>query len=85
GLRGLAQQRPEVEYAREGYDMFIAMLDGIKEECVGFLFNVQVGRAEGPTVAAQPAPSGLAEFAAAAAQQAGAVATKQRPAPAGLR
>ncbi|PRC46745.1 preprotein translocase subunit SecA, partial [Mycobacterium sp. ITM-2017-0098] len=42
-------------------------------------------RAEGPTVAAQPAPSGLAEFAAAAAQQAGAVATKQRPAPAGLR
>ena len=85
GLRGLAQQRPEVEYAREGYDMFIAMLEGMKEESVGFLFNVQVERAESPTVAAQAAPSGLAEFAAAAAQQAGAVATKERPAPAGLR
>lgn len=85
GLRGLAQQRPEVEYAREGYDMFVAMLDGMKEESVGFLFNVQVERAPAttPGVAAQAAPAGLAEFAAAAAQQAqqqtGAVATKERP------
>jgi preprotein translocase subunit SecA len=31
-----------VEYQREGYDMFIAMLDGIKEESVGFLFNLEV-------------------------------------------
>ncbi|MDG4664297.1 preprotein translocase subunit SecA [Mycobacterium sp. 236(2023)] len=85
GLRGLAQQRPEVEYAREGYDMFIGMLDGMKEESVGFLFNVQVERAPAPAVAAQATPSGLAEFAAAAAQQAGAVATKERPAAAGVR
>lgn len=90
GLRGLAQQRPEVEYAREGYDMFIAMLDGMKEESVGFLFNVQVERApSAPTVAAQAAPAGLAAFAAAAAEQAqaqtGAVATKERPAVGGLR
>lgn len=87
GLRGLAQQRPEVEYAREGYDMFVAMLEGMKEESVGFLFNVQVEPAPAPaTVAAQPTPSGLAEFAAAAAQQGG-VATKQRPVPpaAGVR
>ncbi|MGD9516893.1 MAG: preprotein translocase subunit SecA, partial [Mycolicibacterium sp.] len=90
GLRGLAQQRPEVEYAREGYDMFIAMLDGMKEESVGFLFNVQVERApSAPTVAAQAAPAGLAAFAAAAAEQAqaqtGGVATKERPAVGGLR
>jgi preprotein translocase subunit SecA len=31
-----------VEYQREGYDMFNAMLDGIKEESVGFLFNLEV-------------------------------------------
>jgi preprotein translocase subunit SecA len=31
-----------VEYQREGYDMFMAMLDGIKEESVGFLFNLEV-------------------------------------------
>jgi preprotein translocase subunit SecA len=31
-----------VEYQREGYDMFAAMMDGIKEESVGFLFNIDV-------------------------------------------
>jgi len=31
-----------VEYQREGFDMFAAMMDGIKEESVGFLFNLQV-------------------------------------------
>ncbi len=85
GLRGLAQQRPEVEYAREGFDMFIGMLDGMKEESVGFLFNVQVEAAPQPAVAPVAAPPGLADFAAAAAQGAqgeqGAVATKERPNP----
>ena len=42
GLRAMAQRDPLVEYQREGYDMFIGMLDGLKEESVGFLFNVQV-------------------------------------------
>ncbi|CAM2941499.1 preprotein translocase subunit SecA [Skermania piniformis] len=42
GLRALAQRDPLVEYQREGYDMFAAMLDGLKEESVGFLFNLQV-------------------------------------------
>ncbi|KGI67348.1 preprotein translocase subunit SecA [Mycolicibacterium rufum] len=82
GLRGLAQQRPEVEYAREGYDMFIGMLDGMKEESVGFLFNVQVEATPAPAVAPVAAPPGLSDFAAAAAaaQEQGAVATKERPA-----
>jgi preprotein translocase subunit SecA len=31
-----------VEYQREGYDLFAAMMDGIKEESVGFLFNLEV-------------------------------------------
>ncbi|SEW01916.1 protein translocase subunit secA [Austwickia chelonae] len=42
GLRAMAQRDPVVEYSREGYQMFNAMLDGIKEESVGFLFNVEV-------------------------------------------
>ena len=42
GLRAMAQRDPLVEYQREGYDMFMAMLDGMKEESVGFLFNVSV-------------------------------------------
>ncbi|KAA0024347.1 preprotein translocase subunit SecA [Antrihabitans cavernicola] len=42
GLRAMAQRDPLVEYQREGFDMFSAMLEGLKEESVGFLFNLQV-------------------------------------------
>ena len=42
GLRAMAQRNPLVEYQREGYDMFSAMMDGIKEDSVGLLFNVSV-------------------------------------------
>ena len=42
GLRAYSQRDPLVEYQREGFDMFAAMMDGIKEESVGFLFNLQV-------------------------------------------
>ncbi|ART71519.1 preprotein translocase subunit SecA [Mycobacterium dioxanotrophicus] len=93
GLRAMAQRDPLVEYQREGYDMFVGMLDALKEESVGFLFNVQVEAAPAPpsaAVAPVAAPQGLAEFAAAAAAKASessepaaepaAVATKERPA-----
>ena len=91
GLRAHAQRDPVVEYQREGYDMFVGMLEGVKEESVGFLFNVAVEPA--PRVAPVAAPTGLAEFAAAAAAKAsgaaepatsgseGGVATKERPTP----
>ncbi|QLY32929.1 preprotein translocase subunit SecA [Nocardia huaxiensis] len=52
GLRAMAQRDPLVEYQREGYDMFAAMLDGLKEESVGFLFNLQVE-------VQQPQPAGV--------------------------
>ncbi len=42
GLRAYAQRDPLVEYQREGFDMFNQMLEGIKEESVGFLFNLEV-------------------------------------------
>ncbi|MEY9849942.1 preprotein translocase subunit SecA [Streptacidiphilus sp. MAP5-3] len=42
GMRALAQRDPLVEYQREGFDMFNAMMDGIKEESVSYLFNLDV-------------------------------------------
>ncbi|MGJ9413442.1 preprotein translocase subunit SecA [Aeromicrobium sp. CF4.19] len=42
GLRAYSQRDPLVEYQREGYDLFTAMMDGIAEESVGFLFNLDV-------------------------------------------
>ena len=42
GLRAYSQRDPLVEYQREGFDMFSAMMDGIKEESVGYLFNLEV-------------------------------------------
>ncbi|MGI5419658.1 preprotein translocase subunit SecA [Actinomadura luteofluorescens] len=57
GLRAMAQRDPLVEYQREGYDMFNAMLDGIKEESVGYLFNLEVeveDQPETPVVGAEP-------------------------------
>jgi preprotein translocase subunit SecA len=50
GLRAMAQKDPLVEYQREGYTLFQAMMESIKEESVGYLFNVEVqvpGEAEG--------------------------------------
>nr|WP_202884957.1 preprotein translocase subunit SecA [Actinopolymorpha cephalotaxi] len=46
GLRAMAQRDPLVEYQREGYDLFMAMMDAIKEESVGYLFNLEVQVAE---------------------------------------
>jgi preprotein translocase subunit SecA len=48
GLRGYGQRDPVVEYQREAFDMFSAMMEGIKEESVGFLFNLEVQTEEEP-------------------------------------
>jgi preprotein translocase subunit SecA len=48
GLRAYSQRDPLVEYQREGFDMFSTMMDGIKEESVGFLFNLEVQVDEEP-------------------------------------
>ncbi|KHL16409.1 preprotein translocase subunit SecA [Mumia flava] len=46
GLRAYSQRDPLVEYQREGHEFFTAMMDAIKEESVGYLFNVDVEVAE---------------------------------------
>ncbi|MEJ7628723.1 MAG: preprotein translocase subunit SecA [Nocardioidaceae bacterium] len=42
GLRAYSQRDPLVEYQREGFELFQAMMESIKEEAVGFLFHVEV-------------------------------------------
>ncbi len=42
GLRAMAQRDPLIEYQREGYQMFQSMMGAIKEESVGFLYNLEV-------------------------------------------
>jgi preprotein translocase subunit SecA len=59
GLRAMAQRDPLVEYQREGFALYSAMMDGIKSESVGFLFNLEVqvqvadGDASRPSIAAK--------------------------------
>ena len=60
GLRAMAQRDPLVEYQREGYELFSAMMDAIKEELASLVFNVEV-KIEGNEVEAK----GLAEKPAA--------------------
>ena len=69
-LRAMPNRDPIVEYQREGFDMFNAMLDGIKEESVGFLFNLEVQSQDEQAAAAQ-AQQEAAEAAALAAAHEG--------------
>ena len=55
GLRAMAQRDPLVEYKREGFEMFRALLDALKEESVSFLFNLQVQVVKQQPAAAAPA------------------------------
>jgi preprotein translocase subunit SecA len=50
----MAQRDPLVEYQREGFNMFTQMMGSIKEESIGFLFNLDV-QVETPTPTINPA------------------------------
>ncbi|WP_287902608.1 preprotein translocase subunit SecA [Arthrobacter sp.] len=56
GLRAMAQRDPLVEYQREGYTLFQAMMAGIREESVGFLYNLEVEVTETPAAEAASEP-----------------------------
>ncbi|HEV7848652.1 MAG TPA: preprotein translocase subunit SecA [Mycetocola sp.] len=49
GLRAMAQRDPLVEYQREGFSMFQQMMGQIREESVGYLFNLEVEVKKGAT------------------------------------
>jgi preprotein translocase subunit SecA len=60
GLRAMAQRDPLVEYQREGFALYQSMMGQIREESIGFLFNLEVEVTGGgeataavPTVAAK--------------------------------
>ncbi len=44
GLRGYGQKDPLQEYKREGYEMFLAMTQRIKEETIANLFRVRLAK-----------------------------------------
>ena len=46
GLRAMAQREPLVEYQREGYQLFQAVMEAIREESVRFLFQAEVKKAD---------------------------------------
>lgn len=46
GLRAMAQRDPLVEYQKEGYTLFEAMMQAIREESVSYLFNVEVNASD---------------------------------------
>ena len=70
GLRAMAQRDPLVEYQREGFDLFTAMMDAIKEELVSYLFHAEV-QVEGDQVGAKgltPTPAPVAQLQYSAAE-----------------
>jgi preprotein translocase subunit SecA len=78
GLRAMAQRDPLIEYQREGYDMFNAMLEALKEECITLLFRAQVAEPQQQAPAqAQQQPAAVTERAARAQQAAARAAQAQ--------
>ncbi|MGW6143536.1 preprotein translocase subunit SecA [Streptomyces sp. NPDC055140] len=51
GLRYTLGREPIFEYEREGFDLFTAMMDAIKEESVGYVFNLDTTADAPPSVA----------------------------------
>ena len=71
GLRAMAQRDPLVEYQREGYELFSAMMDAIKEEIASFLFNIEISvesssnEVTGAGLEAKPLPTTGLQYTAA--------------------
>ena len=69
GLRAMAQRDPLVEYQREGFALYQSMMGSIREESVGFLFNLEVQVSGGANVDARglgapPVPQGQLSYTA---------------------
>src|SRR6185437_5751623 len=69
-LRAMAQRDPLIEYQREGFDLFNAMMEAIKEESVGNLFQLQVEVQQDPIVGEAGPDGEWAEGAAVGVQDA---------------
>jgi preprotein translocase subunit SecA len=56
GLRGYGQKDPLVEYKREGFEMFSAMMERIENDVVEHLYRIQVVKDQPPPSMRQPPP-----------------------------
>jgi preprotein translocase subunit SecA len=90
GLRAMAQRDPLVEYQREGFELFAAMMDAIKEELASLVFNVQVEVEAGKKISAPALDHKTSEVSAltyTAADESGVVTksevTRNAPCPCG--
>jgi preprotein translocase subunit SecA len=90
GLRAMAQRDPLVEYQREGYELFAAMMDAIKEELASLVFNVEVNVEDGKKVSApsiEAKPAEVSALSYTASEGSGAVTknevTRNAPCPCG--
>ncbi len=54
GLRGYGQKNPLIEYKREGYEMFVALLEDINRETLRLLFRISVEETPAPSCTRQP-------------------------------
>ena len=70
GLRAYGQRDPLTEYQREGFDMFGAMMDSLKEEFVRYMFHVQVVEEPKPQPQPVAATRAVKDSAATALQSA---------------
>ncbi len=64
GLRGYGQKNPVIEYRYEGFEMFDAMVESIREETVRMLLTIQIQQNKAPEreqVAKPDAPNAGAE------------------------
>ncbi len=59
GLRGYGQKDPLIEYKREGFDMFAAVMDRFKQDVLEHLFRVQMVQGEQPPVERPRRPASL--------------------------
>jgi preprotein translocase subunit SecA len=73
GLRGHGQKDPLVEYKKESYELFTAMMDRVEDESVRFLYFLQVQSGAGPIL---PYPEEDGDIAVADAEAA-AAATRE--------
>ncbi|MGB5952325.1 MAG: preprotein translocase subunit SecA [Ornithinimicrobium sp.] len=73
GLRAMAQREPLVEYQREGFQLFTAMMEAIKEESIRLLFRVELKEPAAEDQMADGMPSLSPAGAAATAGGAGAL------------
>ena len=76
GLRGYGQKDPLMEYKREGFDMFAAMMDRIKTDVLDRLFRVQA--VKGEMAAAMPSTQTPASISFNRGEEPAAAQTVQR-------